>query len=149
MSRPPRPADEPMFSKRMISVSVVQGAVVLAAVMGVYLWAVFTGKPANDVRGLTFAALVAGNLGLIFVNRSWTHTIIGGLLSKNRALWWVTAGTLAILALLLTVPSARDLFQFAAMHPADLAISLGAGVLSVLWFEVYKLIRNRQHAPVA
>jgi Ca2+-transporting ATPase len=149
MSRPPRPADEPMFSKRMISVSVVQGVVVLAAVMAVYLWAVFTGKPANDVRGLAFAALVAGNLGLIFVNRSWTHTIVGGLMSKNRALWWVTAGTLSVLALLLALPSARDLFQFAAMHPTDLAISLGAGALSVAWFEVYKLIRNRRHEPVA
>jgi P-type Ca2+ transporter type 2C len=149
MSRPPRPAEEPMFSKRMIGVSAVQGVVVLAAVMGVYLWAVFTGKPANDVRGLTFAALVAGNLGLIFVNRSWTHSIVGGLKFKNQALWWVTAGTLAVLALLLALPSARDLFQFAAMRPADLAISLGVGVLSVAWFEVYKLVRNRRHERVA
>ncbi len=149
MARPPRPADEPMFSKRMIGVSVVQGLVVLAAVMGVYLWAVFTGKPANDVRALTFATLVVGNLGLIFVNRSWTHTIIGGLMSKNRALWWVTAGTLSVLTLLLVVPSARDLFQFATMHPADLWISVGAGLLSVVWFEVYKLIQYSRHAPVA
>ena len=149
MARPPRPADEPMFSKRMIGVSVVQGLVVLVAVMGVYLWAVFTGKPANDVRALTFATLVVGNLGLIFVNRSWTHTIIGGLMSKNRALWWVTAGTLSVLTLLLVVPSARDLFQFATMHPADLWISVGAGLLSVVWFEVYKLIQHSRHAPVA
>ncbi len=149
MSRPPRPADEPMFSKRMIGVSLAQGVVVLAAVMGVYLWAVLTGHPANDVRALTFAALVAGNLGLIFVNRSWTHTIFGALKSKNVALWAVTAGTLAVLALLLVVPSARDLFQFATMHPSDLAISLGAGVVSVMWFEVYKVIQHARKAPVA
>jgi Ca2+-transporting ATPase len=149
MARAPRPADEPMFSKRMIGISVVQGIVVLAAVMGVYLWAVFTGHTPNDVRGLSFAALVAGNLGLIFVNRSWTHTIFGAIKSKNVALWAVTAGTLVVLALLLTVPSARDLFQFATMHPSDLAISLGAGVLSVMWFEVYKIIQHARKAPVA
>jgi Ca2+-transporting ATPase len=149
MDRPPRGIDDPMFSRRMIGVSVAQGAFVLVAVLAVYLWAVFSGYAANDVRTLAFATLVFGNLALIFVNRSWSHTIIGGLLAKNNALWWVTGATLSVLALLLAFPGTRDLFQFAVMHPLDLAISLAAGVLSVLWFEVYKLIRHKRHSPVA
>jgi Ca2+-transporting ATPase len=144
MDRPPRGIDDPMFSRQMIGVSVVQGVFVLAAVLAVYLWAVFTGHQAGDVRALTFATLVFGNLSLIFVNRSWTHTILGGLSSKNPALWWVTAGTLSMLALLLAFPGTRDLFQFTVLHPADFAIALCAGVASVAWFEVYKLFGSRR-----
>ena len=149
MSRSPRGIDEAMFGRRMIGVSVAQGAVVLVAVLGVYLWSVFSGHAAGDVRMLTFATLVFGNLALIFVNRSWTETIIGGLRKRNAALWWVTGATVGMLVLLFAFPSTRDLFQFTVMHPADLAISLGAGLLSVVWFEIYKLVRHRHHHPVA
>lgn len=149
MDRPPRGIDEPMFSRRMIGVSVAQGAFVLAAVLGVYLWAVFSGHAASDVRTLTFATLVFGNLALIFVNRSWSHTVIGGLLTKNVALWWVTAATIVMLALLLWFPATRDLFQFSVMHPGDLLISLAAGLVSVVWFEAYKFVRHKHHDPVA
>jgi Ca2+-transporting ATPase len=149
MDRPPRGIDDPMFSRRMIGVSVAQGAFVLAAVLGVYLWAVFTGHVADDVRTLAFATLVFGNLALILVNRSWSHTIIGGLLAKNNALWYVTAATIGTLALLLAFPASRELFQFAVIHPVDLVICLGAGIASVLWFEIYKHIRHKHHDPVA
>ena len=149
MDRPPRGIDDPMFSRRMLSVSVIQGVFVLVAVLSVYLWAVFTGHPAGDVRALTFVTLVVGNLSLIFVNRSWTHTILGGLMSKNPALWWVTAGTVTMLALLLAFPGTRDLFQFAVLHPDDFAIALLAGIASVLWFEVYKMVVARRSRRVA
>jgi P-type Ca2+ transporter type 2C len=149
MDRPPRGIDEPMFGRRMIGVSLAQGAFVLAAVLGVYLWAVFSGHGASDVRTLAFATLVFANLALILVNRSWSHTIIGGLLKKNAALWWVTAGTIGMLALLLSFTATRDLFQFTVMHPTDLGISLVAGIVSVVWFEIYKLVQHRHHHPVA
>ena len=149
MGRPPRSIDEPLFGRRMITVSLVQGTLVLAAVLGVYLWSVFSGHVASDVRMLTFATLVFGNLSLIFVNRSWTHTVVGGLGKRNAALWWVTGATVGMLTLLFVFPSTRDLFQFTVMHPADLAISLGAGLASVVWFEVYKLVRHRHHHPIA
>jgi Ca2+-transporting ATPase len=93
--------------------------------------------------------LVFGNLALIFVNRSWTHTIVGGLHMKNPALWWVTGSTVAVLALLFAFPGSRALFQFTVMHPADLAVSLCAALVSVAWFEAYKVFRNRSHHPVA
>jgi Ca2+-transporting ATPase len=149
MDRPPRGVDEPIFSRRMISVSVVQGAVVLLAVLGVYLWAVLSDFGANDVRALAFTALVAGNLALIFVNRSWTHTILGGFMTKNKALWWVTGGTVGMLALLFALPGARDLFQFEVLQPLHMLIAIAAGVASVMWFEVYKVVQRKRHARVA
>ncbi len=149
MARPPRPAAERLFGRRMVTLALLQGAVVLAAVAAVYLWAALSGFAAADVRGITFCTLVAANLGLIFVNRSWTHTVTGGLRARNPALWWVTGGTIGVLALLLAVAPARSLFQFEVQHPKDLLLAGGVGVASVAWFELYKLFRRSRHVQVA
>lgn len=149
MERRPRRVGDSIFSRRMVTVGVAQGAIVLCAVLGVYLWGVFGGLPEEKVRTLSFATLVVANLGLILVNRSWTHTVVGGLRYRNAALWYVVGGTLATLALLLWVPFTQRLFGFSVMHAADVAICVAAGVFSVLWFEVYKLILGRRHTSVA
>jgi Ca2+-transporting ATPase len=149
MERRPRGLSEPMFGSRMLSISLAQGIVALAAVLGVYLWAVLSGHAAADVRTLAFGTLVITNLCLILVNRSWTSTVLGGLTRRNPALWWVIGGTLGILGALLAVPSARQLFGFAPVHPSDLLVMVGAGVLSVVWFEAYKVLRRiRERAAV-
>jgi len=151
MDRPPRSVTEPLFSARMIGVSLAQGFGVLVAVLGVYLWSVLTYGPqgADSVRALTFATLVVGNLGLIFVNRSWTHSVVGGLKYKNAALWYVTVGTVSAIALLFAFPATLGLFQFALPPLGDFLVAVGAGLLSVVWFEVYKVVRHRKHARVA
>jgi P-type Ca2+ transporter type 2C len=148
MDRPPRSVNDPLFSRRMIGVSLAQGFCVLVAVLGVYLWSALSGMPEQAVRALSFATIVVGNLGLIFVNRSWTHSVVSGLRSKNKALWYVTGGTLAAIAALFSFSGTLDLFQFARPNPGDLAIAVGAGVLSVAWFEVYKALRHRRHEQV-
>jgi Ca2+-transporting ATPase len=149
MERPPRGVDDPLFSRRMIGLSLAQGSGVLVAVLGVYLWAALSGESAGVVRALSFATLVVGNLGLIFVNRSWTHSVASGLKSGNRALWYVTFGTLGAIALLLEVPALRELFEFDFVDVADLAIAGLAGAASVLWFEVYKKVRRRSRIQIA
>ena len=148
MQRPPRAADEALFSPRVLTISLLQGASVLACVFAVYYWAVATGHPEADVRGLTFAALVVSNLALILVNRSWTRTVFEGLKSDpNRALGWVLGGALVFLAALMTVPFLRDIFRFAEFHASDVAIVLLSGVIGVAWFEIYKVVvRSRRGA---
>ena len=149
MDRPPRGADEPMFGRRMIGVSVMQGLVVFAAVLAVYLWGSWADLGEPTIRTLSFTTLVIGNLGLIFVNRSWTHTVLGGLRIRNTALWWVTGGTVAVLASLLVFPATHGLFRFAPADPVQLALAVGAGMLSVAWFEVYKVVALSRRRRVA
>lgn len=144
MARPPRSTSEPLFGARMLTVALVQGVVVFAAVLGVYLWSVLSGADDPAVRVLTFTTLVVANLGLIFVNRSWTDTVLAGLRRRNAALWLVTAGTLLVLASLLVFGPARDLFRFAAAAPLQLLIAALAGIVSVSWFEVWKVAVRRR-----
>ncbi len=143
MKRKPRKANQPLFSKDLIIPSLIQGMVVFGIVLAIFLMALHRGLGELEARTLTFTTLIFSNLGLILVNRSWSRTIVEGLRIKNRALWWVLSGAVLILGLVLYVPMAQHLFRFSLLHPTDIGISLGAGILSILWFEAWKLYRRR------
>jgi Ca2+-transporting ATPase len=85
------------------------------------------------------ATLVVAFVVIILVNRSWTRSALAMLGVPNAALRWVVLGAFAFLAAVLTIPFAQALFHFAPLHATDLILSLGAGMVSVLWFEVVKL----------
>jgi Ca2+-transporting ATPase len=153
MTRPPRDPAERLFGWKSIWISLLQGVSVLAIVLSVFLVARARGHSENNARGLAFAALVVANLALILTNRSWLRTIVATIREPNTALWWVVGGATAFLALTLYMPFFRDLFHFAPLHGVDLVICLLAGGLSILWFEILKLVRrpasSRQIAEAA
>jgi Ca2+-transporting ATPase len=144
MKRPPRAPDQPIFGGRTLLLALLQGAVVTVVVVGVYGVALYRGLGEVDSRGLTFATFLVANLGLIFTNRSWTRALGGSFRGGNAALWWVSGGAIAFLAVVLYVPVLRDLFRFAPLHSVDLAIALGAGGLSVGWFEIVKVLMTKK-----
>ena len=94
-------------------------------------------------RALTFSTIVIGNLGLILVNRSWQHTLLTTLRSSNRALWWVLGGAFAFLILALTLPFMRTVFHFAPVTPSQFTLCAMMGIVSVLWFEWFKIIQRK------
>jgi P-type Ca2+ transporter type 2C len=138
MKRPPRQRDEGLFTRRTLALSLLQGAVVLAVVLLVYASALARGFGEEETRTLAFTTIVIANLMLILTNRSWSETIISSLRSPNKALRWVFAGTLSCLLLVLYIPALGALFRFGPVQPLDLALSAGAGVVSILWFELFK-----------
>ena len=91
-----------------------------------------------------FAAIVVGNLALIYVNRSQSRSAWRMLGEWNPALWWISGGTLAALAAVIYVPAAAAIFRFAPLGAADLAIACAAGVAGVAWIE----LRGRRRVEV-
>jgi Ca2+-transporting ATPase len=151
MRRKPRSPRERLFGRQSILISAVQGLIAFAAVIAVYAASLALGQSRAEARTLSFITLIVSNLCLIVANRSWTSTIVSTFKAPNPALRWVIVGALLFLGLVVYVPGLRDLFHFAPMHPLDLGISLGAGFLSVAWFELAKTIaRARRGAePVS
>jgi Ca2+-transporting ATPase len=143
MEKPPRNLQEPLFSKRNITYSLLQGLSVLVIVLAVFIAAMYRGQGELDARTLSFTTLIIANIGLILTNRSRSRTILSTLRSPNAALWWVIAGAIFFLCMVLYIPVLRDMFHFSNLHPIDLAISLVAGIISIIWFEGFKII-NRQ-----
>ena len=141
MKRPPRKPGERLFSRGTLGVALLQGFSILAVCLTVFLVA-RAGHSDDAARALTFSTLVVAFLVVILVNRSWTRSALSMLLVPNAALRWVVLGASAFLAIALLVPFAQRLFHFAPLRTADLLLSLGAGVLCVLWFEGTKLARR-------
>jgi P-type Ca2+ transporter type 2C len=138
MSRPPRKKEEGLFTRRTLMLSLLQGFVVLAIVLAVYFGALSHGLMEPEVRAMTFITIVIANLCLILTNRSWSETILSTLRSQNRALLLVFIGTLVSLFIVLYMPALRALFRFGPVTPSDLIICAGAGIASVVWFEIFK-----------
>ncbi len=146
MKRPPRDPRAPLFGRRALTLSLVQGAIVMVVVVAVFGIALHRGQSELESRGLTFTTFMVANLGLIFTNRSWSRSAGTEPRPHNQALWWVSGGAVAFLALVFVIPTLRGLFRFAPLHLVDLAICLGAGAASVLWFEVLKRVTVRRPA---
>lgn len=143
MRRPPRRPQEPLFGRRMLWVSSMQGVVVLAFVLVVFIVALTLNRGEQWARALSFATLVLANLALILTNRSWTRTAITMLRFPNPSLWWVGGGALLLLALIYLVPGLRSIFRFSSLSAFEAGCCAIAAVGSILWFEIVKLARSR------
>ncbi|MFH1470959.1 MAG: cation-translocating P-type ATPase [Candidatus Micrarchaeota archaeon] len=143
MKRKPRDRKKPLFGRRAVGLSVLQGAVVLLIVLGVYWYfqstGRFTGTTSDEARTIAFITLVIANLSLILSNLSMSRTFIGVLRTGSKSLWGVLLGTVALLSLVLTVPFLMDLFHFTPIHADDLLLCLAAGLLGILWSEALKV----------
>ncbi len=142
MQQPPRSPTAAMFNRRVLTVSLLQGLGVFAAVGGIYVWAVSNHRPDQTIRSLTFCTLVVANLLLILVNRSWRLSVWQTMVQhRNPTLRWIMGGSITLLAILLTVPPVRKAFHLGVVRPIDIAISVVASLVAVSWFEIYKQTR--------
>jgi P-type Ca2+ transporter type 2C len=144
MRRPPRNPRERLFTFGAVGISLLQGASVLAILLIVFWAARHIGHSDEESRrALVFATLVVSNLGLILTNRSWSRTIGSMLKEPNAALWWVIGGAATMLSLVLSVPFLQKLFHFGRLHIVDVLLCVAAGIVSIAWFEILKILKGR------
>ncbi len=142
MSRPPRPPDESMAPASFVAWSLFQGLFAFAIVAGVLFVGLRRGMPLDEVRALTFFALILAIVGLILVNRSFSASVWTAIRRPNPTLLWILAAVVAILTLTLAWPFAADLFRFGPLHADDLALTAGAGVIVFACLDAIKLMRG-------
>ena len=146
MQRPPRDPNEPLFAGTTLTMALLQGLGVFAVVLTAYIWS-SAHLTEEAARAFTFAALVTGNLALIFSNRSHSGSLLRSLAVPNRTLWLVSGIALTLLLAALYVPALMPLFYFEALQPQMLLGAMGLGLASVVWFEIVKLRRKAPTAP--
>ncbi|MBR0773248.1 cation-translocating P-type ATPase [Bradyrhizobium diazoefficiens] len=138
MQRPPRSPDEPLLPKSLLVWSALQGALALLLTGGVMVTANAHGMPDSEVRALTFFSLVLVIVSLIFVNRSFSTSLVEAFTRPNRTLAVIVAFVAAMLTLSLAWPAAAQLFRFGPLHADDLAVTVGAALVSLLLLELSK-----------
>jgi Ca2+-transporting ATPase len=144
MQRSPRSLTDHLFNRQMVIMSLLQGFGVLVILSAIFAVALHRGQGEEDARALAFTSLVIANVALIVTNRSWSRTILGILRTPNPAMWWVVGSALVFLALVLYVPFLKALFHFSTLHPKDIALCVGAGAVSIAWFETLKAFQRQR-----
>ncbi|MET3665773.1 cation-translocating P-type ATPase [Caulobacter sp. 1776] len=137
MARPPEPAGRPLFGPRQIILGVMQGVVLLMAVLGVYFWGLAQ-MSADQARAGAFVALVSGNLSLAV-----TDAAVRGsrLFTARRWVFWSIAALAAtILAAILLVPGLGALFQMRPPPATVLVASVLAGCCAAGWAWLWRAL---------
>jgi Ca2+-transporting ATPase len=146
MARPPRDPKEKLFSREMLLLSLLQGVVSFAVVFGMYAVTLAKGVGEIEARSLTFTTLVLSNLCLILTNRSWSESIISSFKKRNKSLAGLVTVTLSILGLSLYMPFFQHIFHFHPLHADDIILCTVLAIVSILWFEFYKVFRRTRRS---
>jgi P-type Ca2+ transporter type 2C len=148
MSRSPKRIDDPFFGSKKIWFSCLQGVGILLVTLAVYFLALNQGYDAKEVRAMAFITLIVSNIAVILTNRSWTDNIFKIIVTPNKAVLWVVGGAVFFLALILNIPFFLDLFQFSKPTLINVIICIFAGLSTIIWFEIYKKIKLRNHVSL-
>jgi Ca2+-transporting ATPase len=143
MRRPPRDPEQPLFSRALIVWGFTQGVLVFALVAGVFVIGQYRAMPETELRALTFFALVLSFVGLIFVNRSFSASLLTALRRPNPMLAAMLAIVAAVLCASLWWPWLRELFRFGPLHADDLGLTAAAAAVVLIVLELIKPLWRR------
>jgi P-type Ca2+ transporter type 2C len=147
MRRKPRTPTAPLFSLAQIGWSLLQGLVAFGGVAAVLAIALRLDMSEAAVRAVVFVALVSTNAALIFVNRSFSHSLWVAVTQSNPVLWGVLAIASGLLAVTVHSPIGRRLFRFEAIDFHDFGLAVGAGFGVLVFLEGAKLLLRRELTP--
>jgi Ca2+-transporting ATPase len=135
MAQPPRKAGEPLFGLQQLLLAVAQGAVILAGVLGVYLWALGQ-YPVDEARGAAFITLVTANLVLALTD---AVSVGSKVFAPHRWIYGLIAsGAAALLAIGLAVPGFATVFMMTPPEPLVWVAAVTAAAVTGGWFAVVK-----------
>jgi P-type Ca2+ transporter type 2C len=136
MLRPPRSIKEPLFGRPQMVLAAVQGAVLLTAVLGIYVWALNGRLPEDQARAAGFIVLVIGNLVLALADASGSATRLFDV--RHNIFWGVGALAVVVLVGTLTVPFLSEIFRLEAPDGIVIALAVIVAFLAGGWYGVAK-----------
>jgi len=138
MRRRPRDTKEKIFDQKTIKLGILQGVGTLIVVILLFKLALYLNMSEGHARALSFSTLIFANLGMILTNLSWSQSIVSNLKSESKSLWTILTGGLVFLFAVIYVPFLQTLFKFQSLSPKLLGLSLVAGLVCIIWFELLK-----------
>jgi Ca2+-transporting ATPase len=143
MLQKPRPFTATFFNWKELSTSIIQGLVITIGTLFCYQYAIYQGYNEEVTRTMVFVVLVTANIFLTLVNRSFHYSIFTTLLYKNNLVSIIIGITVAITGLLLYVAPLTKFFGFEHLNITQVSIAIGVGFLSVIWYELVKIVKRK------
>ncbi len=138
MLQKPRPYASVFFNATELTTSIIQGMMITMGTLVVYQFAVAHDFGEHITRTMVFTVLIAANIFLTLVNRSFYYSVLTTLKHKNNLVVIIIGITIAITAILLFVRPLTDFFEFEQLNLSQIAVSVGIGFVSVIWYELIK-----------
>lgn len=142
MSQKPRPFTTTFFNWDELTTSIIQGLAITAGALFAYQYSVYQSFDEAHTRTIVFTVIIAANIFLTLVNRSFYYSILTTLNYKNNLILLIIALTIFISGLILYVPPLTTFFEFNQLNPSQLLMGISIGFVSVIWYELVK-IRTR------
>lgn len=142
MRQKPRKMTETFLNIRELGISIIQGLIITAGVLFVYHYAVQQGQTEETTRGMVFTTMIFANVFLSLVNRSFVYSVFESIQNKNKLFPLVIGITLSLLFAILYIPTFARFFQVNSLNAQELGFSILIAAISVLWFELYKLVKR-------
>ena len=149
MSQKPKAFTTTFFNWKELSISIIQGLVITAGTLFVYQYSVINGYDEALTRTMVFTVLIASNIFLTLINRSFYYSIITTLKYKNNMVLFIIFITIAIVGLILYVKPVTTFFKFETLNFTQLLICIAIGFITVIWFEIVKLVKRLKGMPIA
>jgi Ca2+-transporting ATPase len=145
MSQKPKALTTTFFNWKELSISIVQGLMITAGTLFVYQYSVTNDYSEAQTRTMVFTVLIAANIFLTLINRSFYYSILTTLRYKNNMVLFIVFITIAIVGLLLFVKPMTTFFEFETLTFSKLLICITISFISVIWFEFVKLIKRTKN----
>jgi Ca2+-transporting ATPase len=142
MLQKPKPLTTTFFNWKELSISIVQGLFITAGTLFVYQYSVINDYNEAITRTMTFTVLITANIFLTLINRSFYYSILTTLKYKNNMVLLIIFITMAIVGLILYIKPLTTFFEFETLNGQQLLICIFIGFVSVIWFEILKLLKR-------
>jgi Ca2+-transporting ATPase len=143
MQQKPKALTTTFFNWKELSTSIVQGLVITAGTLLMYQYAVLNDYDEALTRTMVFTVLISANIFLTLINRSFYYSIFTTLKYKNNLVLLIISITVFTVALMLYVKPITAFFGFETLKVSQLLITVIVGFISVIWFEIVKLIKRK------
>lgn len=147
MLQKPKSLTTTFFNWKELSISIIQGLVITAGALFVYQYSVINGYDEALTRTMTFTVLIVANIFLTLINRSFYYSIFTTLNYKNNMVLFIIFITITTVGLILYVKPLTKFFKFEILNSLQLLICIAIGFISVMWFEIVKLIKRVKRTP--
>jgi Ca2+-transporting ATPase len=143
MDRPPRNPRDNIVNAGILIKSIIQGLVVFASSFGTYFY-VLAGNPENAslARAMGLAIIILSNVFLVQVNSSDWEFAYKSIkrLACDKVMWLANIVTLVMLCAIVYTPL-NTFLKLQALSAEQFFACLGIAALSVLWYEIVKLVK--------
>ncbi|WP_337044604.1 cation-translocating P-type ATPase [Emticicia sp. 17c] len=147
MIQKPRLFTNTFFNWKELTTSIIQGLMITAGTLFVYQYTVYQGFNEFITRTMVFTTLVAANIFLTLVNRSFYYSFLTTLKYSNKLIQLIIGITGILMILVIYIKPLAKFFQFHPLSSSQLFISIVIGFICVAWFEIvkwFKRIHNQQ-----